>query len=185
MLWTWKWRKFKRTLNICFFHLSAKSSECVDATAKNWSLNSVQFNQSCPALCDPTDYSMPGFPAHHQLPELAQTHVHWVVMTSSHFILYCPLLFLPSIFPSIRGFSNESVLCISWPKYCSFSFSILNSFPYGVSYACWITREIFCFCCLFASVKQVTISEWFTILSRFGIVFKFVLLLWGNKLRFA
>ena len=124
MLWTWKWRKFKRTLNICFFHLSAKSSECVDATAKNWSLNSVQFNQSCPALCDPTDYSMPGFPAHHQLPELAQTHVHWVVMTSSHFILYCPLLFLPSIFPSIRGFSNESVLCISWPKYWNFSFSV-------------------------------------------------------------
>ena len=46
------------------------------------------------------------------------------VMTSSHFILCHPLLPLPSIFPSIRVFSNESVLCIRWPKYWSFSFSI-------------------------------------------------------------
>ena len=45
-------------------------------------------------------------------------------MPSSHLILYRPLLILPSIFPSIRVFSNESVLCIKWPKYCSFSFSI-------------------------------------------------------------
>ena len=107
------------------------------------------------------------------------------VMTSKELIVCHCLFLLPSIFPSIRGFSNESVLCIRWPKYCSFSFSILNSFPYSVSYACWITREIFCFCCLFAFVKQVTISEWFTDLCRFGIVFKFVLLLWGNNLRFA
>ena len=54
---------------------------------------------------------------HHQLPELAQTHVHRVVMPSSHLILCRPLLLLPSIFPSIRVFSNASVLCIRWPKY--------------------------------------------------------------------
>ena len=50
-----------------------------------------------------------------------------LVMPSSHLILCCPLLFLPSIFPSIRVFSNESVLHIRWPKYCSFSFSISPS----------------------------------------------------------
>ena len=49
------------------------------------------------------------------------------VMQSNHLILYCPLLLLPSIFPSIRVFSNESVLCIRWPKYWSFSFSISPS----------------------------------------------------------
>ena len=59
--------------------------------------------------------------------ELAQTHVHQVLMPSSHFILCHPLLLLPSIFPSIRIFSNESALCIRWPKYWSFSFSISPS----------------------------------------------------------
>ena len=49
------------------------------------------------------------------------------VMPSSHLVLCCPLLLLPSIFPSIRVFSNESVLCIRWPKYWSFSFSISPS----------------------------------------------------------
>ena len=52
-------------------------------------------------------------------------------MPSSHFILCCPLLFLPSIFPSIRVFSNESVLRIRWPKYWSFSFSIIPSSEYS------------------------------------------------------
>ena len=49
------------------------------------------------------------------------------VMPSNHLTLCCPLLLLPSIFPSIRAFSNESVLCIKWPKYWSFSFSISPS----------------------------------------------------------
>jgi len=75
-------------------------------------------------LLDCMDYSMPGLPVHHQLPELAQTHFRWVLMPSNYLILCRPLLLLPSIFPSIRVFSNESVLCIRWPKYWSFSFSI-------------------------------------------------------------
>ena len=53
------------------------------------------------------------------------------VMPSSHLILCYPLLFLPSIFPSIRVFSNESVLCIMWPKYWSFSFSLSLSNEYS------------------------------------------------------
>ena len=83
--------------------------------------------QSCLALCDPMDYSTPGFPIHHHLPELAQTHAHQGGDTSNHLILCCPLLLLPSIFPSIRVFSNESVPHIRWPKYWSFSFSISPS----------------------------------------------------------
>ena len=74
---------------------------------------------------------MPGFPVHHQLPELAQTHVHRIGDTINHFIPCRPLLLLPSNFPSIRVFSNESVLQIRWPKYWSFSFSISSSSEYS------------------------------------------------------
>ena len=66
--------------------------------------------------------STPGLPVHHQLPESIE-----VVMPSNHLILCHPLLLLPSIFPSIRVFSNESALCIRWPKYWSFSFNISPS----------------------------------------------------------
>ena len=80
---------------------------------------SVQFSsvtQSCLTLCDPTDCSMPGFPVHHHFPELVQTHVHHIgdAIQPSHPL--SPLLLLPSIFPSTRVFSNESVLHIRWPK---------------------------------------------------------------------
>ena len=83
--------------------------------------------QSCLTLCNPMECSTPGFPVLPYLLELAQTHVIESVMTSNHFILCRPLLLPPSIFPSIRVFSNESVLCISWPKYWSFSFSLSPS----------------------------------------------------------
>ena len=71
--------------------------------------------------------STPGLPVHHKLPEFTQTHVHQSVMPSSHLILYCPLLLLPPIPPSIRVFSNESALHMRWPKYWSFNFSITPS----------------------------------------------------------
>jgi len=77
--------------------------------------------------------SMPGFPVHHQLLEPTQTHIHRISDTiqPSH-----PLSSLPSIFPSIRIFSNESVLCIRWPNYWSLSFSISpsNEYPGLVSF---------------------------------------------------
>ena len=77
------------------------------------------------------DCSTPGFPIHHQLPELAQTQGHQAVMPSSDHILCHPLLLLPSVFPSFRVFSDESVLCIRRPKYWSFSFSINPSNEYS------------------------------------------------------
>ena len=79
--------------------------------------------QSCPTLYNPMDCSIPGLSVHHQLPEFTQTHLHWVgdAIQPSH-----SLSSLPSIFPSIRVFSNESVL-IKWPKYWRFSFSISPS----------------------------------------------------------
>ena len=82
-------------------------------------------------LYDPMNCSTLGFPVHHQLLELAQTHVIVeLVMQSNHLILCHPLL-PPSIFPSIRVFSNESVLRIKWPKYWSFSFIISPSSEYS------------------------------------------------------
>ena len=73
------------------------------------------------------NHSMPGLPVHHQLPEMTQTHVHRVsdAIQPSHPI--SSLLLLPSIFPSIRVFSNESALRIKWPKDWSFSFNISPS----------------------------------------------------------
>ena len=65
----------------------------------------------------------PGYHVLHQLPEFAQVQVHYIVMPSNHLILYHPLLLLPSIFPSIRVFSNKLALCIRRPKYWSLSFS--------------------------------------------------------------
>ena len=83
--------------------------------------------QSCPTLCDPMDCSTPGLPVHHQLPEPLKVMSIESVMPSSHLILCRPLLLLPTIPPSIRVFSNESTLCMRWPNYWSFSFSISPS----------------------------------------------------------
>ena len=97
------------------------------------SFPSVQFSsvaQSCLTLCDPMDCSPPGLPVHHQLPELLKLMSIELVMPSNHLIL-CRPLFLPWIFPSIRVFSNESILHIRWPKYWGFSFSISPSNEYS------------------------------------------------------
>ena len=83
--------------------------------------------QSCPTLCDPMNCSTPGslsITNSWSLPKLMSIES---VMPSNHLILCCPLLLLPSIFPNIRVFSNESALCITWPKYWSFSFNISPS----------------------------------------------------------
>ena len=80
-----------------------------------------------PTFCD---CSMPGSSVLHCLPDFAQIHVYWV-SDVIYLILCHPLLLLPSIFPRIRAFSNESILCIRWPKYWSFSFNISLSSEYS------------------------------------------------------
>ena len=88
----------------------------------------VQFSSvvhSCLTLCDSMNCSMPGLPDHHQLPEFTMSIE--LVMPSNHLILCRLFLLPPSIFPSIGGFSNESALCMRWPKYWSFSFGISPS----------------------------------------------------------
>ena len=90
------------------------------------------MSQSCLTLCNPVDCSAPGFPVLHPLLELLlKLNSIESVMPPSHLILCCPLLLLPSVFPSIRVFSSESALCIRCPKYWSFSFSISTSHHYS------------------------------------------------------
>ena len=108
----------------------------------------VQFSSvacSCPTLCDPMDCSVPGLPVHHQRLEFTQTHIIKSVIPSNHLILCCPILLPPLVLPSIRVFSDESVLHIRWPKYWNFSFSISPSNEYSelISFGidCWISLK--------------------------------------------
>ena len=105
-------------------------------------MNQHQFSsvaQSCPTLCDPMDSSTRhaslSITNSHSLLKLMSIEL---VMPPNHLILCHPLLLLPSIFPSIRVFSNESVLHIRWPKYWSFSFSISPSSEYSELISCKI-----------------------------------------------
>ena len=92
--------------------------------------------QSCLTLCDPMNCSVPGLPVHHQLPEFTETHIHRVsdAIQPSH-PLSSPSPPAPSP-SSIRVFSNESTLRMRWPKYWSFSFSIIpsNEIPRLISF---------------------------------------------------
>ena len=83
--------------------------------------------QSSPILCNPINHNMPGLLIHHQLADFIKVLSIKSVMPSSHLILSRPLLLLPPISPSFRVFSNESTLLMRWPKYWSFSFSIIPS----------------------------------------------------------
>ena len=100
---------------------------------------SVQFSsvaQSCPTLCHPVDRSTPGLPVITNSQSPPKPMSIESVMPSNHFILCRSLLFPPSIFPSIRVFSNESALCTRWPEYWSFSFntSPSNEYPGLISF---------------------------------------------------
>ena len=97
----------------------------------NFQFSSVQSLSRVLTLCDPMDCSTPGFPVHHQLPGLTQTHIHRVgdgIQSSHPLASPSPPVFNLSC---IRVFSNESVLHIRWPKYWSFSFSISPSNEYS------------------------------------------------------
>ena len=99
------------------------------------------FNRCHVILCDPMDCSTPGFPVLHHFLESAQTHVHWVRDAIQPSYPLSPPFLLPSIFPSIRVFSNESALRIRWPKYWNFQFSIS---PFS-EYSGLISFRIDCF----------------------------------------
>ena len=96
-------------------------------TYENLKVVFSSVTQSCLTLCDSMDCSTPGFPVHHQPQILLKLMSVELVMPSNHLILCGPLLLLPSIFASIRVFSNESALRIRWPKYWSFSYNISPS----------------------------------------------------------
>ncbi|CAN0508206.1 unnamed protein product [Rangifer tarandus platyrhynchus] len=85
----------------------------------------------CLTLCNPVNCSTPGFPVLHNYQSLLRIMSIESVMPSNHLILSRPLLLLPSIFPSVRVFSNESALHIRWPNYWRFSFSISPSNEYS------------------------------------------------------
>ena len=89
-----------------------------------WLQSVSSVTQLCPPLCNPMDCSTPGLPVHHQLPECAQTHVHWVgdAIQPSHPLL--SLLLLSSIFPSIMVFSKESVIWHQMAKVLEFQLQL-------------------------------------------------------------
>ena len=95
-------------------------------------INSVA--QSCLTLSNPLDCSMPGFPVHHQPQSLLKLMSIELVMPTNLLNLCPPLLLLPSIFPSIRVFSLESVLYLRWLKYWSFSISPSNEYSGLISF---------------------------------------------------
>ena len=109
-----------RLCNLTAFVQSIKSAFCCCSVAK-----------SCLILCDLMDCSTPGFPVLHYLLAFAQTDSIELMTPSHHFILCCPLLLLPSIFPSFRVFSNELAFHIRWPKFWSFSFRTSPSSEYS------------------------------------------------------
>ena len=102
------------------------------ASSASWYTVAVLQLHSHFGLSNLMDCSTPGFPVLHHLLELAQIHIHWVGNDITHCILCHPLLLLPSIFTSIRAFSNESAILIRWPKYWSFNFSVSPSSDSGL-----------------------------------------------------
>ena len=110
-----------------FSHWKTKNGFHFLSSNQNPNSTLYQFSsvtKLCPTLCEPMNCSTAGFPVLYYLPECTQTQVHWVSDTI-HLILCHSLLLLPSIFPSIRVFSNELALHIRRSKYWSFSFSII------------------------------------------------------------
>ena len=95
-------------------------------------LNCCSVVQSCLTLCHPKDHSTPGFPVLYHLLEFVRMMSIELVIPSNHLIICHPCLFLPSIFPGFRVFSNELTVCIRWPKYWSFNFNVSPSHEHSV-----------------------------------------------------
>ena len=108
-----KKRNFNDEIKIHAAYFSQSSISSVQYVSVQFS----SFVQSCPTFCDPMNRSTPGLPAITNSQSSLKLMSIELVMPSNHFILCHPLLPLPSIFPSIRVFSNELALCIRWTKY--------------------------------------------------------------------
>ena len=119
-------------LSLIIIYMSTKYSHCL-LLQKLLKTACSSVNQLCPTLCEPRYRSMPGFPVYHITNSRSLLKFMTIEsgMPSKHLIFCCPLLFLPSIFPSTRVFSSELDLHVSWPKYWSFSFSIIPSNEYS------------------------------------------------------
>ena len=124
-----------RQFDLCFLCLF--STQLVHLEVHH-SVHFSSVTQSCLTLSHLMDCSMPGFPVHHQLLSLLKLTSIESVIPANRLILSCPLLLLPWNFPSIRVFSSESVLCIRWPNYWSFSFSVNPSNEYSGLISFWI-----------------------------------------------
>ena len=131
------------TYEVYFFRMLSRQME-VKNSYKNFILKDFKilltFCHCCSVtksrltLCDPIECSTPGFLVLHYLPEYAHTHVHWVSDASQPSHLLAPLVFLPSVFPSVRVFSSESSLCIRGPKYWGISWSPSNEYSGFISF---------------------------------------------------
>ena len=120
--------EIQRWCSLIFLLSLSSSMLCWISFFPSFNDASVQFSYSVVSnSLQSMNHSTPGLTGHYQLLEFTQTHVHWVgdAIRPSHPL--SSLLILPSIFPSISVFSNESALCIRWPKYWSFSFNISSS----------------------------------------------------------
>ena len=124
----------------CLFHSPSCNFFCCSVTQLCPNVCNLMdsVTQLCSTLCDLMDCSTPGVPVLHHLSVLAQLMSTDSVLPSNHLILCCPLLLMPSIFPSIRVFPNESTLPIRQPKYGNFSFSISPSNEYSRLISCRI-----------------------------------------------
>ena len=103
----------------CRWKQSNRGDRWLNRLIALWKQNKIQFTsvaQSWPTPCDSMKHSTPGLPVYYQLLYLPKLMSIESMMPSNHLIICCPLLLLPSIFPSIRVFSNESVLCIRWQR---------------------------------------------------------------------
>ena len=112
-------------MTVAYFKVSGTEYNSVcTRPLKEVSIIFIQFSsvaQLCPTLGHPMNCSMPGFPVHHHSWNLLKLMSIESVMPSNNFILCCPLFLLPSIFSQIRIFSNESTLCMRWPKYLDYN----------------------------------------------------------------
>ena len=124
--WRRKWMKMGLRMCLKFLLRIEKTGKQRKKRQRTLSQLLPLFTQSCPTLCNPRDCSTPGFLSFTISQNLLRLMSIESVMPSNHLILCRPLLLLPSVFPSIRVFSDDSALHFRWPKYWSFSISPCN-----------------------------------------------------------